>query len=205
MRLIDHPEMAVAVEKMVRRLNLSGLLGFDFMVDAGNGDAFLIEINPRITQVGHIALGTGRDLPAALFAAMSGVSVPSAVKVTDNDSSLCSRRNGCEIRAALSFSRDITMFRGMSRNWFGPACSTRKSMAFPRLNRIGNRPFRRCALLANAQPKNGLRDNPSREFFGAPATFMARRKQMESAVLVDFSNPGQHGSRRASREFTSVR
>lgn len=85
MRLIDHPEMAVAVEKMVRRLNLSGLLGFDFMVDAGNSDAFLIEINPRTTQVGHIALGTGRDLPAALFAAMSGVSVPSATKVTDND------------------------------------------------------------------------------------------------------------------------
>ncbi|MFZ0808664.1 MAG: ATP-grasp domain-containing protein [Candidatus Sulfotelmatobacter sp.] len=83
--LIEHPEMTAAVEKMVRRLNLSGVHGFDFMLEASTGNAYLIEINPRITQVGHLTLGVGRDLPASLLAAMSGASVQAAVKVTDND------------------------------------------------------------------------------------------------------------------------
>ncbi len=83
--LIEHPEMVAAVEKMVRRLNLSGVHGFDFMLEASTGNAYLIEINPRTTQVGHLALGNGRDLPAALSAAMSGAPVQAAGKVTDND------------------------------------------------------------------------------------------------------------------------
>jgi hypothetical protein len=83
--LIEHPEMVAAVEKMVRRLNLSGVHGFDFMLEASTGNAYLIEINPRTTQVGHLALGNGRDLPAALSAAMAGAPVQAAGKVTDND------------------------------------------------------------------------------------------------------------------------
>ena len=85
MRWIDHAEMSSAVEKMVRRLNLSGLHGFDFMLEAQTGQAYLIEINPRTTQVGHLTLGPGRDLPAALCATMSGSSVQPAAKVTEND------------------------------------------------------------------------------------------------------------------------
>lgn len=84
-RLIDHAEMSGAVEKMVRRLNLSGLHGFDFMLEAQTGNAYLIEINPRTTQVGHLTLGQGRDLPAALYAAMSGTPVEPAPVVTEND------------------------------------------------------------------------------------------------------------------------
>ena len=74
LRLIEHPEMSFAAEKMVRRLNLSGFYGFDFMLEAQTENAYLIEINPRTTQVGHLALGPGRDLPAALYAALSGES-----------------------------------------------------------------------------------------------------------------------------------
>lgn len=84
-RLIEHPEMPAAVKKMVRRLHLSGLHGFDFMLEAATRSAYLVEINPRTTQVGHLALGAGRDLAAALFAAMSGTAVQPAAKVTDND------------------------------------------------------------------------------------------------------------------------
>ena len=72
LRWTDNPEMCAAVEKMVRRLNLSGLHGFDFMLEAHTGRPYLIEINPRTTQVGHLTLGPGRDLPAALCAAVSG-------------------------------------------------------------------------------------------------------------------------------------
>ncbi|MGA8214128.1 MAG: ATP-grasp domain-containing protein [Candidatus Sulfotelmatobacter sp.] len=85
LRLIENAEMSAAAESMVRRLNLSGLQGFDFMLEAHTGNAYLIEINPRATQVGHLTLGPGRDLPAALYAAVSGEAVHAAPKVTEND------------------------------------------------------------------------------------------------------------------------
>jgi pyruvate carboxylase len=85
MRLIDHPDMSAAVEKITRRLKLSGVHGFDFMLEANTGRAYLIEINPRVTQVGHLALGRGRNLSAALAAVMSGCAVQSTSKVTEKD------------------------------------------------------------------------------------------------------------------------
>jgi len=85
LRRIEDADMSRAAEKVVRRLNLSGLHGFDFMLEAGTGDAHLIEINPRATQVGHLTLGPGHDLPAALCAAMSGSLVHEAMKLTEND------------------------------------------------------------------------------------------------------------------------
>ena len=84
-RLVESAEMSAAVEKMACRLGLSGFYGFDFMLEAETGNAYLIEINPRATQVGHLALGPGRDLPAALFAALSGRAVQTAPKVTEKE------------------------------------------------------------------------------------------------------------------------
>lgn len=84
LRLIDHSEMIRTVETMVRRLNLSGIHGFDFMIETDSGNAYLIEINPRSTQVGHLALGPGRDLPAALVAAVTRQTVHPALATTEN-------------------------------------------------------------------------------------------------------------------------
>jgi len=84
-RLIEDAEMSAAAEKMVRRLNLSGVHGFDFMREEQTGNAYLIEMNPRATQVGHLALGPGRDIPAALYAALSDKAVQPAPKVTEKD------------------------------------------------------------------------------------------------------------------------
>jgi hypothetical protein len=84
-RLIDHPEISIACEKVCRRLNLSGVHGLDFMLEERTEDAYLIEMNPRATQVGHLTLGPGRDLPAALCAAVSGETVREAPKATEND------------------------------------------------------------------------------------------------------------------------
>lgn len=84
-RLIENAEMSAATEEMVARLNLSGLHGFDFMLEAHTGNAYLIEINPRATQVGHLTLGRGRDLPAALYAAVSEQALQPAPRVTEND------------------------------------------------------------------------------------------------------------------------
>jgi len=85
LRLIENAEVAGATEKIARSLNLSGVHGFDFILEAGTGNAYLIEMNPRATQVGHLTLGPGRDLPAALYAALSGEIMQSAPKLTEND------------------------------------------------------------------------------------------------------------------------
>jgi carbamoylphosphate synthase large subunit len=85
MRFIQNAEIANAVEKVVRHLNLSGIHGFDFMLESNTGNTYLIEINPRATQVGHLTLGPGRDLPAALFAAVTGGAIQNAPKVTENE------------------------------------------------------------------------------------------------------------------------
>jgi hypothetical protein len=85
LRLIDNAEISAAAAAMAARLNLSGLHGFDFMLEAHTGAAHLIEINPRATQVGHLRLGPGHDLPAALYAALTGESVRPASRVTNND------------------------------------------------------------------------------------------------------------------------
>jgi len=84
-RLIDHPEIANTVEKVVRRLGLSGVCGFDFMLEANTGHAYLIEINPRATQVGHLTLGPGHDLPAALYGAVLGQTIHVAPTLTENE------------------------------------------------------------------------------------------------------------------------
>jgi Carbamoyl-phosphate synthase L chain, ATP binding domain len=84
-RLIENVEMSATAEKMVRRLHLSGLHGFDFMLEEQTGAAHLIEMNPRATQVGHLSLGPGRDIPAALYSALSGKPIQVAAKVTERD------------------------------------------------------------------------------------------------------------------------
>jgi len=85
LRRIDNAEMSAAALKMVKRLALSGLHGFDFMLEADTDSAYLIEINPRATQVGHLTLGPGHDIPAAITAAVSRTDIRAATKVTQND------------------------------------------------------------------------------------------------------------------------
>ena len=84
-RRIENAEMASAAEKVAARLKLSGLHGFDFMLESETGHAFLIEINPRATQVGHLSLGPGRDLPAALYQAVTGEYLRTPAPVTEKE------------------------------------------------------------------------------------------------------------------------
>ncbi len=65
--------MAAAARSICSRYMLSGLQGFDFIIDERSGTTKLIEINARATQIPAIlTLGPGRDLAAALFEALSG-------------------------------------------------------------------------------------------------------------------------------------
>jgi hypothetical protein len=84
-RRIDNAEMEHAARTMMRRLKLSGLVGFDFMLESGTRNAYLIEINPRSTQVGHLALGPGRNIPAALFAAVTEEAADDTSSITEKE------------------------------------------------------------------------------------------------------------------------
>lgn len=63
-RLIDHSEMAQAACKLAQRLELSGFHGLDFVLEADSGAAYLIELNPRCTQLGHLSIARQGSLPA---------------------------------------------------------------------------------------------------------------------------------------------
>jgi predicted ATP-grasp superfamily ATP-dependent carboligase len=85
LRSIENQDMSATTEKITRRLNLSGLYGFDFILETATEKGYLIEMNPRATQVCHLALGRGHDLPAALYAAMMGEEIAVTTRVTDNE------------------------------------------------------------------------------------------------------------------------
>jgi hypothetical protein len=84
LKLSESLEMKTAAEKIVRRLKLSGLYGFDFMIEHETGTPYLIEMNPRATQTCHLPLGAGRDLLAALWPVLSGEPAQETRSVTDN-------------------------------------------------------------------------------------------------------------------------
>lgn len=85
MRRLEHRELDAAISRIVGRLELSGILGFDFLLEKQSGHPYLIEINPRPTQVGHLSLGRGRDIPAALYAAVTGTQTNETQPVTEKD------------------------------------------------------------------------------------------------------------------------
>jgi hypothetical protein len=82
LRVIENRQMCIAAAKIVEKLKLSGLYGFDFMLEQETGEAYLIEMNPRATQTCHLPLGTGRDLPAALWSILSGERLSETKSIT---------------------------------------------------------------------------------------------------------------------------
>lgn len=65
-RVVEHPEMLAAARTMVDRLQMSGLVGLDFVLENGTGRAHLIEVNPRATPTAHLVSADGFDLLASL-------------------------------------------------------------------------------------------------------------------------------------------
>jgi hypothetical protein len=58
--------MTEVTARLVERLGLSGFVGFDFMIHAGSGQAYLLEMNGRPTPICHIALDGSTDMISAL-------------------------------------------------------------------------------------------------------------------------------------------
>jgi hypothetical protein len=67
-RVVDHDDMAEAARRIVARLQLSGLVGFDFVIEAATGRPWLLEMNVRPTQICHLAVDRDSDMIGALAA-----------------------------------------------------------------------------------------------------------------------------------------
>jgi predicted ATP-grasp superfamily ATP-dependent carboligase len=89
-QVIDHPGMSAAVEKMVQALKLSGLCGFDFILD-DNDKPYLIDFNPHATQTSHLVSHDGRQPVAWLIEHLRGYE-PAAVMRPNLDPIVLSSR-----------------------------------------------------------------------------------------------------------------
>ena len=63
---IHHLTILDAAQTIAARLQLSGFFGLDFILHAETGDPWLLEINPRATQLCHIALDPAHNRFATL-------------------------------------------------------------------------------------------------------------------------------------------
>jgi ATP-grasp domain len=61
-RICQDENMTRAAVRLAKELELSGFFGLDYVVEAGTGKAYLIELNPRCTQLGHLVLPGQGDL-----------------------------------------------------------------------------------------------------------------------------------------------
>jgi hypothetical protein len=75
-RLIESDEIRTAAELIAGQLQLSGFHGLDFILEEETGHAYLIELNPRCTQLGHLRIAPQGDLAGALCRSFSGATLP---------------------------------------------------------------------------------------------------------------------------------
>lgn len=61
-RIVDNPEIERAARLLAFRLQLTGFHGLDFVIEEETGAAYLIELNPRSTQLGHLRIAGQGDL-----------------------------------------------------------------------------------------------------------------------------------------------
>jgi Carbamoyl-phosphate synthase L chain, ATP binding domain len=69
--LTRNDDMLYAARTMIRKLNLSGLCGFDFIIEHATNRTYLIEMNARATQACHLSYGAPRDLIPSLVSAVA--------------------------------------------------------------------------------------------------------------------------------------
>jgi hypothetical protein len=72
-RRVRDGRMMEAAARLVETFRLSGLIGFDFLIEDATGRAILLEMNARATPIAHLRLGRGHDPVAALVSRLTGV------------------------------------------------------------------------------------------------------------------------------------
>ncbi len=71
-QLVENEQIRTAAERIAKRLQLSGFHGLDFILEEGTGHAYLIELNPRCTQLAHLQVGVQGGLVGVLSRAFTG-------------------------------------------------------------------------------------------------------------------------------------
>ena len=71
-RAIRDERMIRDAQKLAHKLQLNGFCGLDYVIEKSSHVPYLIEVNPRCTQLGHLPLAGGRDLAAALCEKLTG-------------------------------------------------------------------------------------------------------------------------------------
>jgi len=84
-RRITNERMTRAAELIAERLQLNGFFGLDYVIDFETGTPYLIELNPRATQLGHFDFVDQPSLVAALVASWRGVPAPLCADPVKND------------------------------------------------------------------------------------------------------------------------
>ncbi len=72
-RIVHRPVLEAGVRRFVRRLGLSGFVGFDFMIDPESGIERVIEVNPRATALASIRPPHGISPAAAAAGSLGAV------------------------------------------------------------------------------------------------------------------------------------
>jgi len=75
-RLIESDEIRIAAERIAGRLRLSGFHGLDFILEEVTGHPYLIELNPRCTQLGHLRVAPYGDLAGLFCRSFTGAPLP---------------------------------------------------------------------------------------------------------------------------------
>jgi hypothetical protein len=77
--------MECAAVQLAARLGLTGFYGLDFMIETETGTPYLIEMNPRCTQLGHIEFSDQSSLAATFSANVRGETRPAARRPVASD------------------------------------------------------------------------------------------------------------------------
>jgi hypothetical protein len=70
-RLLQNEEIDSAARLLARKFMLSGFHGLDFILEEGTGAAYMLELNPRATQLGHLSLPLQGDLAGVIAAKLN--------------------------------------------------------------------------------------------------------------------------------------
>jgi len=71
-KVVNNAEIDRAAQLLAKKFMFNGFFGLDFILEEKTGNAYLIELNPRATQLGHLRLPGQGDLAASLVARIKG-------------------------------------------------------------------------------------------------------------------------------------
>jgi hypothetical protein len=71
-RVIEDERMTRNAQLLASKLQLTGFCGLDYLIEKTSRIPYLIEVNPRCTQLGHLTLADGYDLASLLCRKLTG-------------------------------------------------------------------------------------------------------------------------------------